>query len=299
MFVVQIVNMATLALGGLASIGVLVWLSRRGRWRNPLHGLSIPTGGPSIAGLALVVVAFLVASTLVAHFLPAEAAIPPDPAAVPQPATLPDDASHGEPSPGSAAWHRRHAADQACSLAVSAVMLVLLRRTRQKTGTAWRLRQKVGAALVGLLVAIPLTTLQVEMGRVIWEWVHPGAPPPVHVVLEALARSAWGRWGVAQILVGATVIAPATEELFFRGVLLQVVCYHVRHAWAAIGFSAIAFGLAHAQPQDILPLTSLGVILGYLRLRSGALWPCVLLHTLFNMRTLVFVLLAPELLTEH
>ncbi len=103
---------------------------------------------------------------------------------------------------------------------------------------------------------------------------------------------------MAQILFGAAVVAPLTEELFFRGVLLQAVCYHVRHAWAAIGLSALAFGLAHAQPQDILPLISLGVILGWLRLRSGALWPCVLLHMLFNVRTLVFVLLAPELLTE-
>jgi membrane protease YdiL (CAAX protease family) len=40
----------------------------------------------------------------------------------------------------------------------------------------------------------------------------------------------------------------------------------------------------------------MGVVLGYLRLRCGSLWPCIVLHALFNARTMIAALLAPELL---
>jgi len=87
------------------------------------------------------------------------------------------------------------------------------------------------------------------MGRILWRWLHPGAAPPLHSCCRhwATARGATG--GTVQLVVGAVVIAPLTEELFFRGVLLQALCYHFRQAWLAVAVSAVVFGCVHAQPQ--------------------------------------------------
>jgi membrane protease YdiL (CAAX protease family) len=46
------------------------------------------------------------------------------------------------------------------------------------------------------------------------------------------------------------------------------------------------------------PLVTLGLALGYLRVRTGSLWPGIVLHAAFNGRTIALALLAPELLEE-
>jgi membrane protease YdiL (CAAX protease family) len=51
------------------------------------------------------------------------------------------------------------------------------------------------------------------------------------------------------------------------------------------------------QPQDVLPMVTLGVVLGYIRLRYRSLPACVLVHMLFNARTMIIATLAPELIT--
>ncbi len=62
----------------------------------------------------------------------------------------------------------------------------------------------------------------------------------------------------------------------------------------------LAVTSAGIRGQDSLgsetPLVTMGVVLGYVRLRCGTLWPCVVMHALFNARTMAFALLAPELL---
>jgi len=280
--ILQVINVALLIVGGLCCLGALVWLARDGRWRDPLRGVTIPAGGPTIAGVGAAVLAYIallrIAVSLIDH-APLSGAAPP---------------------PGSAAWHRATLAEQAVDLLVALLMAALLAQARRRRPPALRLGPRaclVGSAL-GLFVLFPLAALQDEMGRILWRWFYPEAAPPLHAVLQALGHSAWGVWGTVQLVVGAVLIAPLTEELFFRGVLLQAVCYHFRQAWLAVAVSALVFGCVHAQPQAVLPLLTMGVVLGYLRLRCGALWPCILLHALFNARTMVFVILAPELLQE-
>ena len=141
-----------------------------------------------------------------------------------------------------------------------------------------------------------MATIQIRMGQTVWGWWHADdVPPPIHVILQALHADNWGHWGTAQLLVGAVIVAPLVEELFFRGVLLQALCFHLRRGWPAIIISAILFGIIHEQPQDKLPLMTMGVLLGYLRLRCGTVWPCVLMHALFNARTMIYAILAPSI----
>jgi len=152
-------------------------------------------------------------------------------------------------------------------------------------------------ALIGaVLIIFSISYTQLQTGAAIWRWIVPDAVLPEHPVLEAIEHSAWGGWGAVQLTLTAIVFAPLAEELFFRGLLLQTFWRHLGHAWLAIALSATAFGLIHiTQPQNVLPLVSMGIILGYVRMRLRSLTACVVIHALFNTRTMLFVLLNPEL----
>lgn len=89
---------------------------------------------------------------------------------------------------------------------------------------------------------------------------------------------------LALLIVGYSVfLAPVVEEVLFRGLLLGAL---VRRwgQWSGIIISSILFGLMHlSDPWVIPPLMVLGIVLGWLTVRSGSLWPAILAHTLNNV----------------
>lgn len=77
------------------------------------------------------------------------------------------------------------------------------------------------------------------------------------------------------------VVAPIAEELFFRGMLYPVL----RRRWSAsiaIGVNGLLFALIHVIPVILPGLFFVGIVLAWVRERSGSLWPCILLHALQN-----------------
>lgn len=83
-----------------------------------------------------------------------------------------------------------------------------------------------------------------------------------------------------------TIGAPLVEELFFRG-LLQRGLRRRLAAPAAVAISALAFGLAHYQPLQLLGLLGFGVVLGIMAERSGRLGPGIVAHVAFNLVTVI------------
>lgn len=270
-----------LLIAGLTALGsFIVYLSRHGRWRNPLSGVPLPADGPNLAGPGVVIVVYVLAQLVFASV------------ALPR-------TTGTMPAIGSDAWHRMQTIDAAArttAVLVMGSMPVLAWPRSRRDSRRMGLGHFLALSVFALLVILPLIEVQLQMGTILWQWLHPDAPPPMHDVLDALRASEWGGAGRLQLFVSAVLIAPVSEELFFRGVLLQSVCHHTRHGWFAIIISALAFGLVHAQPQDVLPLVTMGVALGYVRLAAGSVWPCVAAHALFNARTMIFALLAPEIL---
>lgn len=85
--------------------------------------------------------------------------------------------------------------------------------------------------------------------------------------------------GVLFILVA--VIAPIAEELFFRGMLYPLL----RQRWSpkvAIVINGFVFALIHFIPILIPGLFFVGMVLAWVRERSGSIIPCMLLHALQN-----------------
>lgn len=106
----------------------------------------------------------------------------------------------------------------------------------------------------------------------------------------ALVRDLVDQWRNvpwALIMVALAVVPGVFEEFFFRGWLFTSLRRLLRPASTIIA-SAVVFGLFHvvaAQalcPERFLPSTMLGLVLGWIRYRTGSIWPCVVMHTVHN-----------------
>jgi membrane protease YdiL (CAAX protease family) len=71
------------------------------------------------------------------------------------------------------------------------------------------------------------------------------------------------------------------EELLHRGVIAPGLAQRFGFLPALV-ISALLFGLSHFNLARLLPTTVLGLATGFVRLRSGSLWPAMLLHFLYN-----------------
>lgn len=108
-----------------------------------------------------------------------------------------------------------------------------------------------------------------------------GAEIPQQQVLEEVLASSGQPVAVVAIGYGV-LVAPVVEELLFRSFLLLPLQARIgtRLAILATGFS---FGLMHlADPASVVPLSLLGAILAWLRLRTHSLGPPILLHVANN-----------------
>jgi len=80
--------------------------------------------------------------------------------------------------------------------------------------------------------------------------------------------------------VAVTFIGPVVEELIFRGLGFTLLAgYGNRVAIVSTGF---LFGIWHGLLIALPVLTAFGILLGWLRARTGSLYPCILLHAIFN-----------------
>ncbi|MFB3892431.1 MAG: lysostaphin resistance A-like protein [Phycisphaerae bacterium] len=102
-----------------------------------------------------------------------------------------------------------------------------------------------------------------------------------HVVLTALKEL--GPSWKALAFVGAAVITPPAEELFFRGLVQTMFRQYLGRSWVAIGITSVFFAAMHMETPNAIPsLVALAMVLGYLYERSGRLYSPILLHAIFN-----------------
>ncbi len=132
----------------------------------------------------------------------------------------------------------------------------------------------------GYLVAIPLVLLVSLINQQIWQG-QGGSNPLLFLALQAQDKVA-----LAVFLVTASIAAPIFEEIMFRGFLLPSLTRYVSVNGAII-ISALIFAVAHLSLSEVLPLATLGIILGFVYTRSRNLLAPMLLHCLWNSGTLI------------
>lgn len=154
---------------------------------------------------------------------------------------------------------------------------------------AARLGRRVSLVFFASILAIGLCPLIGEATVRFILNIWPSYQFDPHPTIKALHDGLQPRWVVVGLWIGAVAIAPIAEEFFFRGLLQTFLAGIIRNRWQAIGLTAVVFGIVHlSQPHTIVGLTALGVLLGYAYERTGSLVPSIMIHAVFNLKTLIW-----------
>jgi hypothetical protein len=92
-----------------------------------------------------------------------------------------------------------------------------------------------------------------------------------------------GQGNLVMSIIALVLMPSFIEEVVFRGVLLERFAVKWRLA-VAIVVAAVAFGILHADPVGA---GTFGVVTALLYLRTGSLWPGILIHAANNALVLV------------
>lgn len=87
--------------------------------------------------------------------------------------------------------------------------------------------------------------------------------------------------GLIPMIVIAGILSPIVEEIIFRGIVIDKTLKYGENA--AIWFSAITFGLIHMNLYQFFYAVAIGVILGYVRVKTGRIRYSIILHVMVNM----------------
>ena len=180
------------------------------------------------------------------------------------------------PSLGFAAWSL--AAGQALFILGPPVVMALV-FTSDPARTLLLRRAAWADLALGVLLAVALNPVVSEL-RVLVEWLFPISETTRRALESVMAKLPSG-WGV---VVSLAVVPAFCEEVAFRGFILSGFRKRYR-VGSAILLSALLFGLLHVLLsvfQQFFAASLLGLVLGLLAVRSGSLWPGVLLHAANN-----------------
>ncbi|NEO97759.1 MAG: CPBP family intramembrane metalloprotease [Symploca sp. SIO2E9] len=146
---------------------------------------------------------------------------------------------------------------------------------RLKLGSNW-----IFWGVGGYLVALPLVIVVSLINQQLWQG-QGGSNPILPLALE-------GRDNVALFVffLTACAAAPIFEEIIFRGFLLPSLTRYLP-VWSSIVASSLLFAIAHLSLSEVLPLATLGIVLGVVYTRSRNLLAPMLLHSLWNSGTLL------------
>ncbi|MDZ7837631.1 MAG: CPBP family intramembrane glutamic endopeptidase [Actinomycetota bacterium] len=78
------------------------------------------------------------------------------------------------------------------------------------------------------------------------------------------------------------VVAPFSEEIFFRGFLYSAF----KKAWgvnAGLFLSSLLFALVHMEVYSFIPIFLIGWMLAYMFEKTRSLFPVIFLHAVYNL----------------
>ena len=84
--------------------------------------------------------------------------------------------------------------------------------------------------------------------------------------------------------IAVGVVAPVAEEMVFRGAILRTLYKALGHRrrWVAIAVSAVLFGLVHGNMAQGFGAAVMGLLLGWIYVRTGSIVPGVVFHWVNN-----------------
>lgn len=95
-----------------------------------------------------------------------------------------------------------------------------------------------------------------------------------------------GFWGFILVFISTAVVPALVEEFACRGIMFGMLLKH-GEAFALI-VSSVVFGLLHGNFEQIPFAFLVGLVLGLIRIKTGSIWVCVLVHAFNNFVSVVF-----------
>jgi uncharacterized protein len=139
----------------------------------------------------------------------------------------------------------------------------------------WPRARDVMTAVLGLILLIALSDGVLYLS---------GEQLVTSFQLQSYTTAVAERW-LPGMLFAAIIVAPAGEEILFRGFMFRGFVRPERRAWLGIIATAVLFAAPHVQYDwvGILQILVIGLYLGWMRWRSGSVLLTFLLHALFNL----------------
>ena len=85
--------------------------------------------------------------------------------------------------------------------------------------------------------------------------------------------------------LSVALVGPIVEELTYRGAGMSLFLRF--GPVVAVGVTSIGFGLGHGLVLALPALVFFGIVTALLRLRTGSIFPCMLVHCAFNATSLI------------
>ncbi len=95
-----------------------------------------------------------------------------------------------------------------------------------------------------------------------------------------------GPWGFALAFISTAIVPAIVEEFACRGVILGLL-KRFGEGFAVIT-SSIIFGLMHGNFDQIPFAIVVGLVLGYIYIKTESIWPCILVHCINNAASVIF-----------
>ena len=138
--------------------------------------------------------------------------------------------------------------------------------------------------LGGFLAALPIVIVVSLINQQLWQG-QGGSNPILPIALSGNDPIA-----IAIFAFTGAVAAPIFEEIVFRGFLLASLTRYIP-IWGAIAASSFVFAVVHISLAELLPLMTLGIVMGFVYTRSRNLLAPIILHSLWNGSTLLSLFL--------
>lgn len=88
--------------------------------------------------------------------------------------------------------------------------------------------------------------------------------------------------GLVFNLIVVAIVPGIVEELFFRGILQNLLHESLKNKHIAIWFTALIFSAVHMEFLGFFPRMMMGAMLGYMYMWSGNIWVNIFAHVLNN-----------------
>jgi sodium transport system permease protein len=156
------------------------------------------------------------------------------------------------------------------------IMAVML--TRRPSRTLLLQRPPWLSLPLAVLLAISLHPTVVLVAQQIQAIYPPGEEVlrAMQPLVDAMQQAPW--WQVVFVIA----LAPAVcEELAFRGFVLSGL-RHLGSTTAALVISSLFFAVTHGMLQQSLSAFAVGLVIGFIAVRTGSIFPCIVFHLTHN-----------------